>query len=74
MPTKHPRLNVVLDLDLYKMVEFLAKQEGKSMSVVAKELMEDALEKHEDIRLSEMAMKREKQSKKTVPHDQAWGE
>ncbi len=72
MPTKNPRLNVVLDAELYEMVEKIAKQEGKSMSVVAKELMEDALEKHEDMLLSEMAMKRETKSKKTIPHDKAW--
>lgn len=72
MPTKNPRLNVVLDTELYELVEKIAKQEGKSMSVVAKELMEDALEKHEDLLLSEMAMKRESQSKKTIPHDKAW--
>ena len=72
MPTKRPRLNVVLDSDLYKMVELIAKQEGKSLSIVAKELMEDALEKHEDLLFSQMAMKREKESKKTIPHDKAW--
>lgn len=72
MPTKNPRLNVVLSNELYEMVEKIAKQEGKSLSVVAKELMEDALEKHEDMLLSEMAMKRETKSKKTIPHDKAW--
>ncbi|MEK6704178.1 MAG: DUF6290 family protein [Bdellovibrionota bacterium] len=72
MPTKNPRLNVVLNDELYEMIERIAKQEGKSMSVVAKELMEDALEKHEDLLLSEMAMKREAKSKKTIPHDKAW--
>lgn len=72
MPTKNPRLNVVLDSELFKMVEHIAKQEGKSMSVVAKELMEDALEKHEDLLLSQMAMKRESRSKKTISHDKAW--
>ncbi len=72
MPTKNPRLNVVLDDELYEIIEKIAKQEGKSMSVVAKELMEDALEKHEDMLLSELAMKREAKSKKTVPHDKAW--
>jgi predicted DNA-binding protein len=72
MPTKQPRLNVVLNPDLYKMVEWIARQEGKSLSIVAKELMEDALEKHEDLLLSEMAMKREKECKGTVPHDKAW--
>jgi predicted DNA-binding protein len=73
MPTKNPRLNVVLNTDIYEIIESIAQQEGKSMSVVAKELMEDALEKHEDLLLSEMAMKRETKSKKTVSHDKAWG-
>ena len=72
MPTKNPRLNVVLSDELYEMVEKIAKQEGKSMSLVAKELMEDALEKHEDMLLSEMAMKREAKSKKIIAHDKAW--
>ena len=72
MPTKNPRLNVVLDRELYEMIEEISKQEGKSLSVVAKELMEDALEKHEDMLLSEMAMKRESKSKKTISHDKAW--
>lgn len=72
MPTRNPRLNVVLDSELYEMVERISKQEEKSMSVVAKELIEDALEKHEDLLLSEIAMKREAKFKKTVPHDKAW--
>ncbi len=72
MPTKNPRLNVVLSDETYEIIEKIAKQEGKSLSVVAKELMEDALEKHEDLLLSEMAMKREAKSKKTVSHDKAW--
>jgi predicted DNA-binding protein len=72
MPTKNPRLNVVLSDEIFEMVEKIAKQEGKSMSVVAKELMEDALEKHEDMLLSEIAMKRETKSKKTISHAKAW--
>ncbi len=72
MPTKNPRLNVVLSEELYEMIEKIAKQEAKSMSIVAKELMEDALEKHEDMLLSEMAMKREANSKKTISHGKAW--
>lgn len=72
MPTKNPRLNVVLSSETYEIIEKIAKEEDKSLSVVAKELMEDALEKHEDLLLSEMAMKREAKSKKTVSHDDAW--
>ena len=48
MPTKNPRLNVVLSDETYEIIEKIAKQEGKSLSVVAKELMEDALEKSEN--------------------------
>jgi predicted DNA-binding protein len=72
MPTKNPRLNVVLDDSLYKIIEGLATKEGKSMSVIAKDLLEDALEKHEDLLLSQMAMDRESKSKKVVPHEDAW--
>lgn len=72
MPTKKPRLNVVLDESLYKIIEDLSQKEGKSMSVIAKELLEDAIEKHEDLVLSQMAMEREAKSKKTISHKDAW--
>ncbi len=72
MPTKNPRLNVVVNDEIYKIIEKLAAREGKSMSVVAKELLEDAIDKHEDLLLSELAQNREKTTKKTVPHDKAW--
>jgi predicted DNA-binding protein len=72
MAAKNPRLNVVLSPDTLSIIEQIAKKEGKSLSVVAKELMEDAIEKHEDLLLSEMAMKREGKTQKTVSHDKAW--
>jgi predicted DNA-binding protein len=72
MPTKNPRLNVVLDDSLYKIIETLAKKEGKSMSVIAKDLLENAIEKHEDLILSQMAMERESKSKKSISHKDAW--
>lgn len=72
MPTKNPRLNVVLDDGLYKIIEGLAKKEGKSMSIIAKELLVDAIEKHEDLLLSQMATEREEKSKKTISHSAAW--
>jgi predicted DNA-binding protein len=72
MPTKNPRLNVVLDIALYKIIESIAEKEGKSMSVIAKELLEDAIEKSEDLILSQMAIERENKSKKTISHEEAW--
>ncbi len=72
MAAKNPRLNVVLSQDTMGVIEQIAKKEGKSLSVVAKELMEDAIEKHEDLLLSELAMNREGKGSKTIPHDKAW--
>ena len=73
MAAKNPRLNVVLNPDTYASVERLAKESGKSMSAMAKELMEEAIDKHEDMVLSELAMKREGKSQKRISHDKAWG-
>ena len=72
MPTKNPRINVVLDQTLYDSLSNLAKKEDKSMSIIAKELIQEAIDKHEDLALSELAMKRERESKRTVKHDKAW--
>jgi predicted DNA-binding protein len=72
MPTKNPRLNVVLDESLYEFLSNLSKKEDKSMSVVAKELIQEAIDKHEDLALSELAMKRERESKRIIKHAKAW--
>ena len=72
MPTKQPRLNVVLDTELMNFIGLIAKKEDKSMSIVAKELLADAIEKHEDYLLSKMAMERETRSKKIIKHKNAW--
>ncbi|MFH1830087.1 MAG: hypothetical protein ABH871_04855 [Pseudomonadota bacterium] len=72
MPTKKPRLNIVLTTAILQALTELAKNEDKSLSVVAQELIVDALERHEDLLLSGIAMKRENESKRTVSHDKAW--
>ena len=72
MPTKNPRLNVVLDGEQYQFIKEISKKEDKSLSVVAKELINAAIEKHEDYLLSQFAMKRESNSKKTIKHASAW--
>ena len=72
MPTKNPRLNVVLSKVVLRALAEIAKHEDKSLSVVAQELIVEALDRHEDLLLSRLAVKRESQSKKTVPHDRAW--
>ena len=72
MPTKNPRLNIVLDASLFAALSEMAKKEDKSMSVVAKELIQAAIEQSEDFLLSEMAIKLEAKSKKRISHDKAW--
>ena len=72
MPTANPRLNVVLEQKLFKIIKQMAQKEDKSMSEMAKQLMVLAIENHEDILLSHIAEKREKLSQKTVSHKEAW--
>ncbi|MBI2982366.1 MAG: hypothetical protein HYY44_08810 [Deltaproteobacteria bacterium] len=72
MPTKNPRLNVVLTKIVLQALTEIATREDKSLSVVAQELIVEALDRHEDLLLSGLAMKRESQSKRTVTHDRAW--
>ncbi len=46
--TKNPRVNAVLEPDLYQRVESLAKREGISLSQKVRDLVRDALELAED--------------------------
>lgn len=72
MPTKNPRLNVVLTKTVLQALGEIAESQDKSLSVVAQELIVEALDRHEDLLLSDIAMKREQKAKRTIPHDKAW--
>ncbi len=74
MPTKNPRINVVLDRYIYDVVNKLAKKEGVSLSLKARDLLNEALEIYEDTILDETASEREKtfNRKKALTHDQVW--
>lgn len=74
MPTKNPRLNVVLDPSLYKRLNKLAQQEGISLSLAARDLIKEGLEIHEDMYWQEVARKREKtfSYKKSLSHRDVW--
>jgi len=75
MATKNPRLNVVLEEGLYSGISKLAKKRGLSMSLLARDLIKEALELHEDRYLYEKALKRDKTFKKStaLTHDEVWG-
>ncbi|MDB4349681.1 antitoxin, RHH family protein [Omnitrophica bacterium] len=75
MSTKHPRLNVVLEPSLYGAILRLAKKEGVSLSLKARDLIRQALEYCEDIYWAKEAQKREKtfKRKKAIKHSKIWG-
>lgn len=75
MPTLHPRLNVVLEPELYAGISKLALRQGISLSLTARDLLKEALELHEDTFWDNKAMKRAKtfSVKKAVSHKEVWG-
>ena len=76
MPTKKPRFNITYDQAELNVLVNLAKKQNKSIAGVAKELILDALERHEDMFLSALADQRikeaEQRGEKLVPHSKAW--
>ncbi len=75
MPTKSPRINVVLEEPLYAAIEHLAKRDKVSLSLKVRDLVKEALEFEEDISLSAFAEERDKTFKKksSLKHDDVWG-
>lgn len=75
MPTRNPRINVILDDVLYQNIRLLAQKENVSLSAKVRELIKEALEIQEDIALSEFAEEREKSWKESsvLFHDEIWG-
>ena len=74
MPAKNPRINVVLDVPLYKNVQFLAGKDGVSLSTKVRDLLKEAMETHEDIYLAAFAEERERTLKETptLAHEDVW--
>ena len=74
MPTRNPRINVVLEKPLYESIRRIAKKEGISISLKARDLLREALEIYEDRILESIASEREKtfNRKKALSHDEIW--
>lgn len=74
MPTNNPRLNVVLEPSLYAAILKLARREGVSLSLKARDLIRQALEFCEDIYWVKQVKVREKtfSRKKALTHKQVW--
>ncbi|MFN0116889.1 MAG: antitoxin, RHH family protein [Elusimicrobiota bacterium] len=75
MPTKNPRINVVLEESIYKAIAKLAKQDHVSLSLKTRDLIREALEIYEDHVLVQIAEGREKtfHRSKALTHSQVWG-
>ena len=75
MATKLPRLNVVLDADSYKAVGRISKKEGLSMSLIARDLLREALLIYEDAYWVREAEERAKtfMRSKAISHNVVWG-
>ena len=74
MPTKNPRINIVLEKKSYDVIKRIAKKEGVSLSLKARDLLNEALEIYEDTILDEIGSEREKtfSRKKALTHDKVW--
>jgi hypothetical protein len=75
MPTINPRVNLVIEPKLYDIINDMAKNEGLSLSSMAKELIREAMELREDAALSLFAETREKSflPHTALSHKQTWG-
>ena len=74
MSTKLPRLNVVAEPYIYQAIRRLARKEGLSMSIVARDLLREALIVYEDAYWAKEAQARERTfvREKALPHNQVW--
>lgn len=74
MSTKYPRLNVVLEPPIYRAILKLARKDGVSLSLKARDLIREALEFCEDVYWVKEAKIREKTFKKSkaLKHSQVW--
>lgn len=74
MPTKNPRVNVVLERPLYESLRRWAKRDGVSLSLKMRDLVREAFEAEEDRVLARLAEDRERsfRRKKALTHGQTW--
>lgn len=74
MATKLPRINVVTEPYIYQSIKRLAKKEHLSISLVARDLLREALLLYEDIYWAKEAQARERTfvKEKALTHEQVW--
>ena len=74
MPTKNPRVNVVVDRELFELLAALAEERGESISSVVRRYVELGLSLVEDIGLAKVGEDRLKtlRKEKTLTHEEVW--
>ena len=74
MPTKNPRINLVIDPPVYAQIQLLAARRGISLSMVTRDLIREALVMEEDAGLAELASEREATFREdmALSHDEVW--
>jgi hypothetical protein len=74
MPTKNPRVNIVVEPPLYSVMRDLAATEGVSMSTLAHDLIREAIDLREDVALAAFADTRMKtfDRKAALSHEDVW--
>ena len=75
MPTKNPRVNVVLEKPLYDVLVSWARRDGISLSLKVRDMVKAAVEAEEDQVLARIAAEREQSfdRRKALTHSQVWG-
>lgn len=74
MPTKNPRVNIVVEPPLYSVMHDLATSEGVSLSTLARDLIREAIDLREDVALAAFADTRMKtfSRKAALSHKDVW--
>ncbi len=74
MPTKNPRVNVVVDRELFEVLKALAEERGESISSVVRRYVELGLSLAEDIGLAKIGEERLRtlRREKTLTHEEVW--
>lgn len=73
MPTEKTRINLTVSLSVEQNLKRIAKRDKRSVSTVALDLLERALDIEEDYQLQAVADVREKEKATFVSHANAWG-
>jgi predicted DNA-binding protein len=72
MATKNPRINVTINAETAGILAMMAKQKGKTVSMTANELIEKAIEDHEDAYWGKLAHERMKEGGPTLSSEEFW--